>query len=59
MTDIARWRTKAHAYRALAAKAGDPVIHRELLSLAEHYEEMAGEAERPRPPRSAASPLRA
>jgi hypothetical protein len=60
MVDIARFRAKAIGYRALARTTGDPVIHRELLSLAEHYEEMAEEAEQqPRPPRAAASPLHA
>jgi len=59
MVDIARLRAKAVGYRALARTAGDPVIHRELLSLAEHYEQMAAEAERPTLPRPTASALRA
>jgi len=59
MVDIARLRAKAVAYRALARTAGDPVIHRELLSLAEHYEQLAAEAERPTLPRPAAPVLRA
>jgi hypothetical protein len=59
MTDIARFRAKALAYRALARTAGDPVIHRELLSLAEHFEEIAAEAELPPAPRAASSPLHA
>ena len=60
MVDIARFRAKALAYRALASTAGDPVIHRELLSLAEHYEEIIAEAEPlPRPRGAAASPLHA
>jgi hypothetical protein len=58
MVDIARFRAKALAYRALARTAGDPVIHRELLSLAEHYEEIAAAAE-PVPVRAAPSPLHA
>lgn len=53
MVDVARFRAKALAYRALASTARDPVIHRELLSLAEHYEEVAAEAE-PRAPRGTA-----
>ena len=57
--DIARFRAKALAYRALARTAGDPVIHRELLSLAEHYEEIAAAAEQPVPVRAAPSPLHA
>jgi hypothetical protein len=59
MVDIARFRAKALAYRALARTAGDPVIHRELLSLAEHYEEIAAEAEPPVPTRTGPSPLHA
>jgi len=62
MVDIARFRAKALAYRALASTAGDPVIHRELLSLAEHYEEIAAEAEvgpLPMPRGAAAAPLHA
>ena len=47
MVDIARLRAKALAYRALAKTAGDPVIHRELLSLAERCEQLAAESERP------------
>lgn len=61
MVDIARLRAKALGYRALARTTGDPVIHRELISLAEHYDELAeaAEAERPRAPRAAPSPLHA
>jgi hypothetical protein len=59
MVDIARFRAKAVGYRALARTTGDPVIHRELLSLAEHYEEMAADAERRQPLRPAAAALRA
>ena len=49
MVDIAGLRAKALGYRALAGTAGDPVIHRELLSLAEHYEQLAAEAAPPKP----------
>ena len=60
MVDSARLRAKALAYRALARTAGDPVIHRELLSLAEHYEQLAAAAEAlPMPPGTAAAPLHA
>jgi hypothetical protein len=60
MIDIARYRAKALAYRALASTAGDPVIHRELLSLAEHYEQIAAKAEpRPIPPSPAPAPQHA
>ena len=59
MVDVARLRAKALAYRALARTAGDPVIHRELLSLAEHFEAIAAEAEPPVPPRNGPSPLHA
>jgi hypothetical protein len=60
MVDIARFRAKALAYRTLARTAGDPVIHRELLSLAEHFEEIAAEAEPlPMPRAAATSPLHA
>jgi len=59
MVDIARFRAKALAYRALARTAGDPVIHRELLSLAEHFEQIAAEAEPPVPVRTRPSPLHA
>ena len=55
MVDVARYRAKALAYRALASTAGDPVIHRELISLAEHYEQIAAEAE-PRPIAPSAAP---
>ena len=59
MVDIARFRAKAVGYRALARTTGDPVIHRELLFLAEQYEQMAAEVERPTLPRAAGSPLHA
>jgi hypothetical protein len=59
MVDIARLRAKALAYRALAKTAGDPVIHRELLSLAEQCEQAAAESERPMQPRAAPSALSA
>jgi hypothetical protein len=59
MVDIARFRAKAVSYRALARTTTDPIIHRELLFLAEYYEDMAVEAERPQPPRPAAAALRA
>jgi len=60
MVDVAHFRAKALAYRALASTAGDPVIHRELLSLAEHYEQMAVDAEPlPLPRGSAPAPLHA
>jgi len=58
MVDIARLRAKAVGYRALARTAGDPVIHRELLSLAEHYEQTAAEAERPTLPCAAVGAAR-
>ncbi|HEX6841059.1 MAG TPA: hypothetical protein VF113_06015 [Stellaceae bacterium] len=60
MIDVARFRAKALAYRALASTAGDPVIHHELLSLAEHYEQIAAAAEpRPIAPGIAAAPQHA
>ena len=38
-------RAKAAGYRELARTTRDPVIHRELLSLAEEYEQLAAKAE--------------
>jgi hypothetical protein len=57
MVDIAVLRAKALVYRALAETAGDPVIHRELLFLAEQCEQMLAEAERPVRPRAAPAAL--
>ena len=44
-TDALYYRARARIFRRQAGEAGDPVIHRELLRLAEIYERMAGNAE--------------
>ncbi len=46
MLNPAYFRDKAVDCRARAQTAGDPVIHQELLSLAERYERLAAEIEK-------------
>jgi hypothetical protein len=47
--DVSGMRAKAAGYRALARTTRDSVIHRELLALAEEYEQLAAKAEQPLP----------
>ncbi len=44
-TDAGYFRSRARGFRRQAGGAGDAVIHRELLRLAEIYERMAENAE--------------
>ena len=46
MLDAAHFREKAVDCRARARTAGDPVIHRELLFLADHYEQLAADIDK-------------
>ena len=48
-TDAAQLRARARSYRRQAGHAGDPVIHAELLRLADVYERLAANAENGRP----------
>ncbi len=45
MPEAARFRDKAVECRARAQTARDSVIYRELISLAEHYEQWAADLE--------------
>jgi hypothetical protein len=45
VTDAGYFRARARNFRRQAGEAGDDVIHRELLRLAEIYERMAENAE--------------